>query len=197
MAAHFTRQSCRTGHYLFRTCNIKLLSRTSAINKTSCQGFCGELLRTRNQCVSHPRQEIARTPQWQRCYSSSVPSGGLLQIFNRPFHTSQSRHAPPIALVVIFKFMAKAAAVLTGRWGLRLISPMVKVQYYIQCVPEKRKPINQVNFSKNYKDLCKQVYIVTNLSYPLSFDTRYKKYWPCMAEHEPFEMVMSKLICAE
>ena len=33
--------------------------------------------------------------------------------------------------------------------------------------------------------------------YPLSFDTRYKMYWPCTAEHELFQMVMLNLICAE
>ena len=33
--------------------------------------------------------------------------------------------------------------------------------------------------------------------YPLSFNTSYNMYWPCMTKHEPFQMVMSKLICAE
>ena len=42
-----------------------------------------------------------------------------------------------------------------------------------------------------------KVYIVANSVYPLSFDIRYKMNWPCMAEREPFQMVMSKLICAE
>ena len=32
---------------------------------------------------------------------------------------------------------------------------------HVQCVPERRKPINQVNFSENYNDLSEQVYIVT------------------------------------
>ena len=32
---------------------------------------------------------------------------------------------------------------------------------------------------------------------PLSLDTSYKMYWSCMAEHEPFQIVMLKLICAE
>ena len=68
----------------------------------------------------------------------------------------------------------------------------------IQCVPEKRKPINQVNFSENCNDLSEKVYIkLQNSVYPLSFDISYKMYWPCMANHEPFQMVMSKLICAE
>ena len=35
--------------------------------------------------------------------------------------------------------------------------------YHIQCVPEKRKPINQVNFSENYNELSNIVYIVTKL----------------------------------
>ena len=34
----------------------------------------------------------------------------------------------------------------------------------IQCVPEKRKPINQVNFSENYNDLSEKVYIVKNFN---------------------------------
>ena len=42
--------------------------------------------------------------------------------------------------------------------------------------------------------------IVTLLQYsvyPRSFDTRYKIYWPCVAELEPVQIMMSKLICAE
>ena len=31
----------------------------------------------------------------------------------------------------------------------------------IQCVPQKRKPINQVNFSENWNDFSEKVYIVT------------------------------------
>ena len=34
----------------------------------------------------------------------------------------------------------------------------------IQCVPQKRKPINQVNFSENWNDLSEKVYIVTKFS---------------------------------
>ena len=34
----------------------------------------------------------------------------------------------------------------------------------IQCIPEKRKPINQVYFSENCNDLSEKVYIVTKLS---------------------------------
>ena len=34
----------------------------------------------------------------------------------------------------------------------------------VQCVPEKRNPINQVNFSENYNDLSKKVYIVTKFN---------------------------------
>ena len=43
----------------------------------------------------------------------------------------------------------------------------------------------------------KRFTLLQNSVYPLSFDTSYKMYWPCMAKHEPFQMVMSKLICAE
>ena len=53
--------------------------------------------------------------------------------------------------------------------------------FIIQCVPEKRKTFT----------------LLQNSVYPLSFDTCYKMYWPCMTKHEPFKMVMSKFICAE
>ena len=36
--------------------------------------------------------------------------------------------------------------------------------FYIQCVPEKRKSINQVNFSENCNDLSEKVYIVIKFS---------------------------------
>ena len=36
--------------------------------------------------------------------------------------------------------------------------------HLIQCVPEKRKPINQVYFSENCNDLSEKVYIVTKFS---------------------------------
>ena len=62
---------------------------------------------------------------------------------------------------------------------------------------KKRKHINQVNFSENYDLSQKKFTLLQNSVYPLSFDTSYKMYWSCMAEHEQFQMVMSKLICAE
>ena len=34
----------------------------------------------------------------------------------------------------------------------------------VQCIPEKRKPINQVNFSENCNDLSEKVYIVTKFN---------------------------------
>ena len=34
----------------------------------------------------------------------------------------------------------------------------------IQCVPEKRKPVNQVNFPENCNDLSEKIYIVTKFS---------------------------------
>ena len=43
----------------------------------------------------------------------------------------------------------------------------------------------------------KKFTLLQNSVYLLSFDISYKMYWPSMAKHEPFEMVMSKLICAE
>ena len=43
----------------------------------------------------------------------------------------------------------------------------------------------------------KRLTFLQNPVYPLSFDTSYKTYWPCMNKHWPFQMVMSKMICAE
>ena len=43
----------------------------------------------------------------------------------------------------------------------------------------------------------KKFTLLQNPVYPLSFDTNYKMYWPCMNKHGPFQMVMSKMICAE
>ena len=42
----------------------------------------------------------------------------------------------------------------------------------IQCVPEKRKPVNQVNFSENCNDLSEKVYIVTKFSLSSFFGHR-------------------------
>ena len=46
----------------------------------------------------------------------------------------------------------------------------------IQCVPGKRKPINQVNFSENLMIYQKKFTLLQNSVYPLSFDTSYKMY---------------------
>ena len=45
----------------------------------------------------------------------------------------------------------------------------------VQCAPEKKKPINQVNFSENYNELSQIVYIITNSVYQIHFisGTRY------------------------
>ena len=43
----------------------------------------------------------------------------------------------------------------------------------------------------------KRLTFLQNSVYHLSFDTSYKMYWPCMNKHWPFQMVMSKMICAE
>ena len=67
----------------------------------------------------------------------------------------------------------------------------------LQCVPQKRKPINRVNFSENCNDLSEKAYIFTKFSLSSFFYTSYKMYWPCMNKHWPFQMVMSKMICAE
>ena len=38
------------------------------------------------------------------------------------------------------------------------------ILFAIQCVPQKRKPINQVNFSENCNDLSEKAYIFTKFS---------------------------------
>ena len=62
---------------------------------------------------------------------------------------------------------------------------------------KKRKPINEVIFLKTVMIYQKKFTLLQNSVYPLSFDNGYKMYWPWMAKHKPFQMVMSKLICAE
>ena len=62
--------------------------------------------------------------------------------------------------------------------------------------PRIKEPINQVNFLKTEMIIRKSLHCY-KIQLILSFDTSYKMYWPCMAKQEPFQMVMSKLICAE
>ena len=70
--------------------------------------------------------------------------------------------------------------------------------YVVQCVPEKRKPIIKLILLKTVMIYPKKFTLLQNSVYPLSFDTSYKMYWSCMAEHEPCQMhVMSNLVCAE
>ena len=65
-----------------------------------------------------------------------------------------------------------------------------KVDYTVR--PRKRKSINQVNLSENYNNLSKKVSIFTKF-YLSSF------FWHQIqdVEYEAFQMVMSKLLCAE
>ena len=51
-----------------------------------------------------------------------------------------------------------------GGGGRGDINQFIQLCLNIQCVPEKRKPINQVNFSENCNDLSDKVYIVTKFS---------------------------------
>ena len=39
-----------------------------------------------------------------------------------------------------------------------------QMNVHVQCVPDKRKPVNQVNFSEKCNDLSEKVYIVTKFS---------------------------------
>ena len=50
-------------------------------------------------------------------------------------------------------------------------------------------------FSENVNDLSEKVYIITKLS--LSSFFWHQLFWPCMNKHGPFQIVMSKIICAE
>ena len=43
----------------------------------------------------------------------------------------------------------------------------------------------------------KKFTLLQNSVYPLSFDISYKMHWPCTIKHEPFQMMMLELICAE
>ena len=62
---------------------------------------------------------------------------------------------------------------------------------------KKGNPLIKLIFLKTVMIYQKKFTLLQNSVYPLSFDTSYKMYWPCMTKHEPFQMVMSKLICAE
>ena len=88
---------------------------------------------------------------------------------------------------------------LTGRRYMMVWPRHKPYHYNIQGVPEKRKPINQVNFSENCNDLSRtnlHVYKIQFILFLLTPVTRCIA-WPCMAKHEPFQILMSTLICAE
>ena len=53
---------------------------------------------------------------------------------------------------------------MNDRWHQNKQQKQTNKKIYIQCVAEKRKLINQVNFSENYNDLSKNIYIVTKFS---------------------------------
>lgn len=71
----------------------------------------------------------------------------------------------------------------------------------IQCIPQKRKPINRFNFSENCNKLSEEAYIFTKFSLSSFFWHQLQDTcnisWPCMNKHWPFHIVMSKMICAE
>ena len=62
---------------------------------------------------------------------------------------------------------------------------------------KKGNPLIKLIFLKTIMIYPKKFTLLQNSVYPLSIDTSYTMYWSCMAEHEPFQIVMSKLICAE
>ena len=69
---------------------------------------------------------------------------------------------------------------------------------YVQCELKKRKPkFNTKSLSKKKRQIIKLLSRDDSIFIFLSFDTSYKMYWPCMNKHWPFQMVMSKIICAE
>ena len=71
------------------------------------------------------------------------------------------------------------------------------ILHAVQCIPKKGNPWIKLIFLKTVMIYQKKITLLQNSVYPLSFDTSYKMYWPCMVKHEPFQMVMSKLICAK
>ena len=62
---------------------------------------------------------------------------------------------------------------------------------------KKGNPCIELIFQKTVTIYQKRYTLLQNSAYPLSFDTSYKMYWLCMNKHGPFQMVMSKVICAE
>ena len=61
---------------------------------------------------------------------------------------------------------------------------------------KKGNPSIELIFQKTVMIYQKKFTLLQNSVYPLSFDTSYKMYWPCMSKHGPFQIVMSKTICA-
>ena len=67
----------------------------------------------------------------------------------------------------------------------------------IQCVPQKRKPINRVNFSENCNDLSEKAYIFTKFSLSSFF---WHQLQDVLAMHEQALTISNgdvKMICAE
>ena len=69
--------------------------------------------------------------------------------------------------------------------------------WIIQCVPQKGKPINLVNFSENCNDLSEKAYIFTKFSLSSFFWHQIQDVLTMQNKHWPFQMVMSKMICTE
>ena len=78
-----------------------------------------------------------------------------------------------------------------------LLNEIIKVGLLYSASQKKGNPEIKLTFQRAVMIYQKKFTLLQNSVYPLSFDTSYKMCWSCMAEHEPFEMVMSKLICAE
>ena len=71
------------------------------------------------------------------------------------------------------------------------------VPFLYSASHKKGNPYIELIFQKTVMIYQKRLTFLQNSVYPLSFDTSYKMYWPCMNKHWPFQMVMSKMICAE
>ena len=85
-------------------------------------------------------------------------------------------------------------------WELRLntASSIGFIHVIMYSASQKKgSPSIKLIFLKTVMIYQKKFTLLENSIYLLSFDTSYKMYWPCMAKHEPFKIVMSKLICAE
>ena len=98
--------------------------------------------------------------------------------------------------ILIFPLILMQLTLLDTKADQFLIMGQGKHRIY-SASQKKGNPQIKLIFLETAMICQKKFTLLQKSAYPLSFDTSYKMYWPCMAKHEPFEMVMSKLNCAE